>query len=215
MQSDPDWTRRRVGRSVGLSFVGGSGDLEKHRLGALAGNPALHFRALRGEGPRLPAELPALWPLVFQLLNQFENTGPPPADKEKIQALPTVPVTEEHVGAWLPATGRLSLSQHSAPSAVPPAALTGSCRAGSGLECPVCKDDYGLGERVRQLPCSHLFHDGCIVPWLQQVSGGRGPGGPPCAPPLTPPPVSPQSTTAALCAGKVSPDRTQPPTPQA
>lgn len=121
---------------MGLSFVGGSGDLEKHRLGALAGNPALHFRALRGEGPHLPAELPALWPLVFQLLNQFENTGPPPADKEKIQALPTVPVTEEHVG--------------------------------SGLECPVCKDDYGLGERVRQLPCSHLFHDGCIVPWLQQ-----------------------------------------------
>lgn len=39
---------------------------------------------------------------------------------------------------------------------------------GSGLECPVCKDDYGLGERVRQLPCNHLFHDGCIVPWLEQ-----------------------------------------------
>ncbi|XP_066134405.1 E3 ubiquitin-protein ligase RNF126 isoform X8 [Saccopteryx bilineata] len=74
--------------------------------------------------------------IITQLLNQFENTGPPPADKEKIQALPTVPVTEEHVG--------------------------------SGLECPVCKDDYGLGERVRQLPCNHLFHDGCIVPWLEQ-----------------------------------------------
>nr|XP_025148601.1 E3 ubiquitin-protein ligase RNF126 isoform X8 [Bubalus bubalis] len=74
--------------------------------------------------------------IITQLLNQFENTGPPPADKEKIQALPTVPVTEEHVG--------------------------------SGLECPVCKDDYGLGEHVRQLPCNHLFHDGCIVPWLEQ-----------------------------------------------
>ncbi|KAB1260136.1 E3 ubiquitin-protein ligase RNF126 [Camelus dromedarius] len=74
--------------------------------------------------------------IITQLLNQFENTGPPPADKEKIQALPTVPVTEEHVG--------------------------------SGLECPVCKDDFGLGERVRQLPCNHLFHDGCIVPWLEQ-----------------------------------------------
>lgn len=44
---------------------------------------------------------------------------------------------------------------------------------GSGLECPVCKDDYGLGEHVRQLPCNHLFHDGCIVPWLEQVSGRR------------------------------------------
>ncbi|XP_047394055.1 E3 ubiquitin-protein ligase RNF126 isoform X2 [Sciurus carolinensis] len=74
--------------------------------------------------------------IITQLLNQFENTGPPPADKEKIQALPTVPVTEEHVG--------------------------------SGLECPVCKDDYALGESVRQLPCNHLFHNGCIVPWLEQ-----------------------------------------------
>ncbi|XP_062034980.1 E3 ubiquitin-protein ligase RNF126 isoform X4 [Lepus europaeus] len=74
--------------------------------------------------------------IITQLLNQFESTGPPPADKERIQALPTVPVTAEHVG--------------------------------SGLECPVCKDDYALGERVRQLPCNHLFHDGCIVPWLEQ-----------------------------------------------
>lgn len=74
--------------------------------------------------------------IITQLLNQFENTGPPPADKEKIQALPTVPVTEEHVG--------------------------------SGLECPVCKEDYALGESVRQLPCNHLFHDSCIVPWLEQ-----------------------------------------------
>ncbi|EDL89396.1 ring finger protein 126 [Rattus norvegicus] len=38
--------------------------------------------------------------IITQLLNQFENTGPPPADKEKIQALPTVPVTEEHAQGW-------------------------------------------------------------------------------------------------------------------
>lgn len=39
--------------------------------------------------------------LFFQLLNQFENTGPPPADKEKIQALPTIQITQEHVGMYL------------------------------------------------------------------------------------------------------------------
>lgn len=35
-----------------------------------------------------------------QLLNQFENTGPPPADRDKIKSLPTVVVTDEHVGKW-------------------------------------------------------------------------------------------------------------------
>ncbi|XP_044125586.1 E3 ubiquitin-protein ligase RNF126 [Bufo gargarizans] len=74
--------------------------------------------------------------IITQLLNQFENTGPPPADNEKIQALPTVQITDEHVG--------------------------------SGLECPVCKEDYTVGENVRQLPCNHLFHNNCIIPWLEQ-----------------------------------------------
>lgn len=43
----------------------------------------------------------------LQLLNQFENTGPPPADREKIKSLPTVQITEEHVGEWH--TNRLCL----------------------------------------------------------------------------------------------------------
>ncbi|CAL8324156.1 unnamed protein product [Arctogadus glacialis] len=74
--------------------------------------------------------------IITQLLNQFENTGPPPADRERIKCLPTVRVTAEHVGA--------------------------------GLECPVCKEDYSVGENVRQLPCNHLFHNDCIIPWLEQ-----------------------------------------------
>nr|KAF6397856.1 ring finger protein 115 [Rousettus aegyptiacus] len=36
--------------------------------------------------------------IVTQLLGQLENTGPPPADKEKITSLPTVTVTQEQVG---------------------------------------------------------------------------------------------------------------------
>lgn len=50
----------------------------------------------------LSSHLSALYgPLFFQLLNQFENTGPPPADKEKIQALPTIQITQEHVGVYV------------------------------------------------------------------------------------------------------------------
>ncbi|XP_072338194.1 E3 ubiquitin-protein ligase RNF126 isoform X1 [Scyliorhinus torazame] len=73
--------------------------------------------------------------VVNLLLNQFENTGPPPADKDKIKTLPTVEITDEHVGC--------------------------------GVECPVCKEDYSVGETVRQLPCNHLFHNDCIIPWLE------------------------------------------------
>ncbi|XP_060762188.1 E3 ubiquitin-protein ligase RNF126-like [Neoarius graeffei] len=74
--------------------------------------------------------------IITQLLNRLGNTGPPPADQEMIKNLPTVQITEEHVGA--------------------------------GLECPVCKEEYTEGESVRELPCSHLFHNDCIVPWLEQ-----------------------------------------------
>uniref|UniRef100_A0AAR2JA23 RING-type E3 ubiquitin transferase n=1 Tax=Pygocentrus nattereri TaxID=42514 RepID=A0AAR2JA23_PYGNA len=73
--------------------------------------------------------------VITQLLGQFENTGPPPADKEKISSLPTVIVSQE--------------------------------QADSNMECPVCKEDYTVGEPVRQLPCNHFFHSDCIVPWLE------------------------------------------------
>uniref|UniRef100_A0A9L0T3J1 E3 ubiquitin-protein ligase RNF115 n=1 Tax=Equus caballus TaxID=9796 RepID=A0A9L0T3J1_HORSE len=39
--------------------------------------------------------------IVTQLLGQVENTGPPPADKEKITSLPTVTVTQEQVDMGL------------------------------------------------------------------------------------------------------------------
>jgi len=37
----------------------------------------------------------------------------------------------------------------------------------SKLQCSVCWDDFQLKEEVRQLPCSHVYHESCILPWLK------------------------------------------------
>ncbi|CAM9957682.1 unnamed protein product [Phaeothamnion confervicola] len=56
--------------------------------------------------------------------------------------------------------------------------------ADTALECTVCKDNLAMGEQINKLPCNHVFHPGCIRPWLEQVSqplervglGARGGG---------------------------------------
>jgi hypothetical protein len=39
----------------------------------------------------------------------------------------------------------------------------------NNAECAVCKDEFTLGECTKQLPCSHRYHQQCIMPWLEQV----------------------------------------------
>lgn len=34
------------------------------------------------------------------------------------------------------------------------------------LQCSVCWEDFKLNELVRKLACSHVYHEECIVPWL-------------------------------------------------
>ncbi|XP_076953355.1 E3 ubiquitin-protein ligase RING1-like [Bidens hawaiensis] len=34
-------------------------------------------------------------------------------------------------------------------------------------DCAVCKDSFELDEVAKQLPCKHLYHPDCILPWLE------------------------------------------------
>jgi len=72
--------------------------------------------------------------IITQLLNQLENTGPPPADKSKIDSIPKHTTTQKDVD--------------------------------ENADCAVCQSTYELGEEVKQLPCTHMFHIPCLDPWL-------------------------------------------------
>ena len=36
------------------------------------------------------------------------------------------------------------------------------------LCCAVCREAFSPGDAAVRLPCNHLYHSPCILPWLQQ-----------------------------------------------
>uniref|UniRef100_A0A672LGD3 E3 ubiquitin-protein ligase RNF181 n=1 Tax=Sinocyclocheilus grahami TaxID=75366 RepID=A0A672LGD3_SINGR len=43
-------------------------------------------------------------------------------------------------------------------------------QADKALKCPVCLLEFEEQETVREMPCKHLFHTGCIMPWLSKTN---------------------------------------------
>ncbi|CAN6293153.1 unnamed protein product [Urochloa humidicola] len=81
---------------------------------------------------------PGLEQLIEQLAENDPNRyGTPPAAKSALSSLPDVVVTDAMVAA------------------------------AEGAECAVCKEDLSPGEVAKQMPCKHIYHNDCIVPWLE------------------------------------------------
>ncbi|XP_073010296.1 uncharacterized protein [Typha latifolia] len=54
----------------------------------------------------------------------------------------------------------------SAVESLPSVVLTKEDFARDEMHCAVCKDGILIEERVKRLPCSHHYHEECILPWL-------------------------------------------------
>ncbi|XP_043693391.1 E3 ubiquitin-protein ligase RING1-like [Telopea speciosissima] len=51
---------------------------------------------------------------------------------------------------------------------IPSVKITTSLLAADTLLCAVCKDEFVVDVEAKQLPCKHLYHCDCILPWLSQ-----------------------------------------------
>ncbi|KAJ4713668.1 E3 ubiquitin-protein ligase RING1-like [Melia azedarach] len=55
----------------------------------------------------------------------------------------------------------------SAVEALPNIKITEELMGSDSSQCAVCKDSFELNEVARQMPCKHIYHSDCIIPWLE------------------------------------------------
>ncbi|KAK3225384.1 hypothetical protein Dsin_005246 [Dipteronia sinensis] len=55
----------------------------------------------------------------------------------------------------------------SAVEGLPNIKITEQMMSSDSSQCAVCKDSFELNEEARQMPCKHIYHSDCILPWLE------------------------------------------------
>ncbi|KAI3454295.1 hypothetical protein Pfo_010958 [Paulownia fortunei] len=55
----------------------------------------------------------------------------------------------------------------SAVEGLPDIKITQELLASDSSQCAVCKDSFELNEEAKQMPCKHIYHKDCILPWLE------------------------------------------------
>lgn len=77
----------------------------------------------------------------FFLMGTEKEDGEPPATKAAIEKMPTVEIKcREEIEKMCESTG---------------------------TECVICMEDWGVGDVVKEMPCQHKFHGGCVEKWLK------------------------------------------------
>ncbi|KAL6619644.1 hypothetical protein ACP70R_034783 [Stipagrostis hirtigluma subsp. patula] len=47
-----------------------------------------------------------------------------------------------------------------------PTVTVDTSHVAADAHCAVCKEPFDLGVEAREMPCSHIYHQDCILPWL-------------------------------------------------
>lgn len=55
----------------------------------------------------------------------------------------------------------------SAMEGLPIIKITEEMLSSDSSQCAVCKDSFELDEEATQMPCKHIYHKDCILPWLE------------------------------------------------
>ena len=139
--------------------------------------------------------IPASDALLHHLMMTDQNRfGPPPASKEAVASLVTVEIEQSHAGAQPHTYAQrqcavcgswrvhacafpnlcvvvVSFNPGSCVVCCPWSCNPWSCvvYADANVECAVCRDCFTVSESVKRLPCEHMFHYPCIMPWLESV----------------------------------------------
>lgn len=50
---------------------------------------------------------------------------------------------------------------------LPSVEVTKELLSSDSSQCAVCMDEFELGAEAKQMPCKHVFHSDCILPWLE------------------------------------------------
>ncbi|TRY54436.1 hypothetical protein DNTS_023705 [Danionella cerebrum] len=97
-------------------------------------------------------------------LSDWDQRLPPPAAKAVVQSLPVVIISPAQAGN----------SIYSVDGSLHSLLVTFLTHCvdltDKGVKCPVCLLEFEEQETVREMPCKHLFHTGCILPWLNKTN---------------------------------------------